>query len=330
MTNQIDATSSLSDTDKRIRPTANRLQHAIPSSSSSVSIMAPAFHSFCISCSLSGNIAVGFSTKPSSTLMPSKTLQHSDELTFSLPDLPTHVKEKILSLEIMGIDYSRALSRNPDLRDATPDSIHSVISYLKSKGVHHKDLPRIFGMCPKILTCNIRSDLIPVFAFLSKDLKVPDAYFRKVINKCPRLLASSARDQLRPALIYLQRLGFKDTDALAYNDPVLLVSSVEKTLIPKLKFLMGMGMPREEAVGMVLRCPGLLTFSIDNNFKPKHEYFIKEMEGDVEELKEFPQFFTFSLEKRIKPRHQQMKDVGVRLPLSIMLKSTDEELKAMI
>jgi len=230
----------------------------------------------------------------------------------------------------MGIDSCRALSLNPALRDATPDSICSVISYLQSKGIHHKDLARIFGMCPKILTSNIRSDLSPVFAFLSKDLKVPDNKFRRVINKCPRLLVSSVRDQLRPTLIYLQRLGFKDTDALAYQDPVLLVSSVEKTLIPKLEFLMGLGLCREEAVEMVLRCPGLFTFSVENNFKPKYDYFAKEMGGTVEQLKEFPQYFAFSLEKRIKPRHQEMKESGVRLALPEMLKSTDEEFKEMM
>lgn len=289
----------------------------------------PALHSLCISyLSFSGNL-VSFSTQPSAALSPAKAFQHS-ELTLPLPDLPTHVKEKILSLEIMGIDSCRALSLNPDLRDASPDSIHSVISFLQSKGIHHKDLARIFGMCPKILTSNIRSDLSPVFAFLSKHLKVSDNNFRRVINKCPRLLVSSVRDQLHPALIYLQRLGFKDTYALAYQDPVLLVSSVEKTLIPKLEFLIGLGLSREEAVEMVLRCPGLFTFSVENNFKPKYDYFVKEMGGTLEELKEFPQYFAFSLEKRIKPRHQEMKETGVRLPLPIMLKSTDEEFKEMI
>lgn len=161
-------------------------------------------------------------------------------------------------------------------------------------------------------------------------MKVPDNSFRKVINKCPRLLISSVRDQLRPALIYLKRLGFKDTNALVYQDTVLLVSSVEKTLIPKLEYLMGLGLTREEAVGMVLRCPGLFTFSVENNFKPKNEYFVKEMGGSLEELKEFPQYFSFSLEKRIKPRYQEMRESGVKMPLSVMLKSTDEEFKEIV
>ncbi|KAJ6377409.1 hypothetical protein OIU76_026393 [Salix suchowensis] len=120
---------------------------------------------------------------------------------------------------------------------------------------------------------------------------------QRAINKCPRLLVSSARDQLKPCLFYLQRLGFEDLEALAYQDPVLLVSNVENTLIPKLKYLESIGFSRDEAVAMVLRCPALFTFSVENNFKPKFDYFAEEMKGKLKELKGFPQYFAFSLDK---------------------------------
>lgn len=225
----------------------------------------------------------------------------------------------------MGVDSGKALSLNPSLHSASLDSIHSIIYFLQSKGIQQKDLPRIFGMCPKVLTSDIKTDLDPVFNFLSQDLRVPEHNFRKVVNKCPRLLASSARDQLKPALFYLQRLGFKDKEALAYRDPVLLVSNVEHTLIPKLKYFETIGFSKAEAVVMVLRCPALFTFSVENNFKPKFEYFVEQMKRKLEELKEFPQYFAFSLEKRIKPRHIEAVENGVKLSLPDLLKSTDEE-----
>lgn len=230
----------------------------------------------------------------------------------------------------MGVDSGKALSLNPSLHSASLNSIEGIISFLQSKGILQKDLPRIFGMCPKVLTANIKTDLEPVFNFLSHDLKVPEHDFRKVINKCPRLLTSSARDQLKPALFYLQRLGFKDLNALAYQDSVLLVSKVENTLIPKLKYLESIGISKDEAVLMVLRCPGLFTFSIENNFKAKFEYFNLEIKGKLEELKEFPQYFAFSLEKRIKPRHMQALQNGARLSLPAMLKTSDEEFNELI
>ncbi|KAG6642104.1 hypothetical protein I3843_09G115400 [Carya illinoinensis] len=261
---------------------------------------------------------------------PKTPLQKHPLYTPTHANLSLQIKEKIICLEIMGVDSGKALSQNPSLHTATLESIHSIISFLQSKGILQKDLPRIFGMCPRILTSSIRTDLNPVFTFLSQDLRVPDHSFRRVINRCPRLLTSSVRDQLKPALFYLQRLGFKDLEALAYQDSVLLVSSVENTLIPKLKYLESLGLSRDETVGMVLRCPSLLTFSIENNYKPKYEYFAEVMEKKMEELKEFPQYFAFSLEKRIKPRHAQVLQSGVEVPLPLMLKSTDDEFVELI
>lgn len=264
------------------------------------------------------------STKPKSILQKNPLYQPTHK------NISLQFKEKILCLEIMGVDSGKALSQNPCLHTASLHTIHSIITFLQSKGLHQKDFARIFGMCPRILTSDIRCELNPVFNFLSKDLRVPESNFRRVINKCPRLLICSVEDQLKPALFYLQRLGFRDLHHLAYQDPILLVSSVENTLIPKLEYLASLGFSRNEAVEMTLRCPGLFTFSIDNNFKPKFEYFSQEMGGELDELMEFPQYFAFSLEKRIKPRHIELVQSGVSIPLPLMLKTTDEEFKEMI
>ncbi|KGN65875.1 transcription termination factor MTEF1, chloroplastic [Cucumis sativus] len=294
---------------------------------------ATAFHSsFCFSSHNKLSSSPSNSHQPNTSLSPKpKTLLHKHPLYTPLHStVSSQTKEKILCLEIMGVDSGKALSQNPSLHSVTLESIHSVISFLQSKGIHQKDFAKIFGMCPKILTSDVKTDLVPVFNFLSEDLKIPDQNFRKAINKCPRLLASSAEDQLKPALFYLQRLGLKDLEALAYHDSVLLVSSVEKTLIPKLKYLESLGFTRSEIVGMVLRCPALLTFSIENNFKPKFEYFSVEMHKKLEELKDFPQYFAFSLEKRIKPRYVETVESGKKVPLSLMLKTTDVEFRELL
>ncbi|XP_051125806.1 transcription termination factor MTEF1, chloroplastic-like [Andrographis paniculata] len=259
------------------------------------------------------------------TVKPKTVLHHHPLYQSTHSNLSFEFKEKILCLEIIGVDSGRALSQNPSLHAASLDSIHAIVSFLQSKGIHLKDLGRIIGMCPSLLTSDIKSELNPVFNFLAYDLRVPEQNFRKVITKCPRLLVSSVRDQLKPALFYLQRLGFEDLHALAYQDPILLVSSVEKTLIPKLDYLVSLGFSKADAVEMVLRCPALFTFSVDNNFKPKFEYFVEEMKGTLEELQQFPQYFTFSLEKRIMPRHMEAAQRGVKVPLPLLLKSTDDE-----
>ncbi|KQK12868.1 hypothetical protein BRADI_1g06490v3 [Brachypodium distachyon] len=280
------------------------------------------------------------STKPSpaaaaaaaATTVPTMTAGEAALTPLHLPELPSHTRDKILSLELMGVDYGRALTLNPSLRDASPESIHSIVTFLQTRGgLQFKDLGRVFGMCPSILTSSVRHDLAPVLAFLTTGLGVPESAYRRVLVKCPRVLACSVRDQLTPALLYLRRLGFRDARALAFQDPVLLVSSVERTMAPKLEFLRdGLGMPREDAVAMVVRCPALFTFNVERNFKPKFKYLVEEMGGGVEDVKAFPQYFTFSLEKRIAPRHRAAVEAGVVLPLPDMLKATDDEFTEMI
>ncbi|XP_028099702.1 transcription termination factor MTEF1, chloroplastic-like [Camellia sinensis] len=98
--------------------------------------------------------------------------------------------------------------------------------------------------------------------------------------------------------------------------------------MPKLNYLQDLGFSYEEVLILVLRSPGLLTFSISNNFGPKVEYFLKEMNGDLAELKRFLQYFSFSLEGKIKPRHQLLVENGLSLPLPQMLKVSDGELNA--
>ncbi|WCJ27448.1 Mitochondrial transcription termination factor family protein [Euphorbia peplus] len=265
------------------------------------------------------------STKPTKSV-----LEHHPLYTPLHTNISSQIKEKILCLELMGVDSGKALSLNPCLHSTSLNSIHSIISFLLSKGIRQQDLARIFGMCPLILTSNVKTHLNPVFDFLSNDLKVPDFNFRRVIIKCPRLLVSSVAHQLRPCLFYLKRLGFTDLDALAYQDSILLVSSVENTLIPKLNYLESIGFAEDEAVAMVLRCPALFTFSVENNFKPKFEFFTLEMKGKLDELRDFPHYFGFSLENRIKPRYLEVVESGVEMSLPIMLKSTDEEFNQLL
>lgn len=81
---------------------------------------------------------------------------------------------------------------------------------------------------------------------------------------------------------------------------------------------------------MVLRSPGLLTYSIPNNFRPKVKYLLEEMKGDLLELKRFPQYFSFSLERKIKPRHRLLVEHGFSLPLSEILKLNNGDFNEML
>ncbi|XP_004490085.2 transcription termination factor MTEF1, chloroplastic [Cicer arietinum] len=197
-------------------------------------------------------------------------------------------------------------------------------------GIHRNVMGRILDMLPELLTYEPHDDIYPLLDFLLNEVRIPYPDVQKSILRCPRLLVSSIENRLRPALCFLKELGFVGPHSLTCQTTLLLVSSVEDTLLPKVEFLMGLGFTRVEVSNMIVRSPGLLTLSVANNLAPKVEFFLKEMNGDVAELKMFPQFFSFSLERRIKPRHVLLVQLGLSLPLQEMLQVSDGGFDSML
>ncbi|GMH31167.1 hypothetical protein Nepgr_033010 [Nepenthes gracilis] len=234
-------------------------------------------------------------------------------------------RRKLLYLRGLNVNALEALRKNPEFRSTPLRTLKSVETCLASMGIERAALGRIFDMYPQLLTCDPYLDLYPVFGFLLNDVEIPFPDVRTAIIRCPRLLICGVDDQLMPTLWFLRKLGFVGRQAITCQTTVLLVSSVENTLLRKLEYLRSLGLSCSEVANMVLRSPGLLTFSIENNYRPKVEYFLREMKGDIVEIKRFPQYFSFSLERKIKPRHKLLLDHGFSMSLSDMLKVSDGE-----
>ncbi|OWM75931.1 transcription termination factor MTEF1, chloroplastic [Punica granatum] len=234
-------------------------------------------------------------------------------------------REKLSYLSSLNVDPHKALRENPDFRSCPLSALHSVEDCLSSFGLPRSSLGRILDMYPQLLTAEPYADLYPVFDFLLNEVRIPFHDIKKSITRCPRILICSVPDQLRPTHSFLRSFGFVGPHAIACQTTVLLVSSVKFTLLPKIEYLQSLGFEYRDVVNMVIRSPGLLTFSIENNYKPKVDYFLGEMKGDLAELKRFPQFFSFSLEGKIKPRHRQLVRHGFRLSLPEMLRVSDGE-----
>ncbi|GKU99518.1 hypothetical protein SLEP1_g12358 [Rubroshorea leprosula] len=237
--------------------------------------------------------------------------------TALLTDSGRLFREKRLYLQSLNIDTRKALNLNPSLRSTPLSSLLSLESSLASFGLSRPSIGRILDMHPILLT----SDPLPPINFLLHEVSLPPPQLPQSLSRCPRLLVSSVPSQLRPALQFLTSLGLH----IDCHTTVLLVSNVERTLIPKIQFLQSLGFEEKEVRRMVVRSPGLLTLSVESNMVPKLEYFLKEMKGDLKELKRFPQYFSFSLEKKIRPRHRALVRNGIKMPLSKMLKISDGE-----
>ncbi|KAJ0027276.1 hypothetical protein Pint_36038 [Pistacia integerrima] len=257
----------------------------------------------------------------SSSLNPTKTSQQP-------PPAGLLFRQKLLHLQTLNVNPHKVLNQNPDFRCTPLASLISLEDYFLSLGLSRPALGRILDMHPKLLTSNIHSDLQPIIQFLLHEVLIPSGDLPKSITRCPRLLVTDVETQLRPAFKFLKELGFVGTRRINCQTTLLLVSSVERTLKPKIEFLKSLGFSDEAVENMVIRSPGLLTFSVENNLVPKVEFLAEEMNGDLEEIKKFPQYFSFSLEKKIKPRYRVLVEHGLKLPLWKMLTVSDGEFDA--
>ncbi|KAG6398862.1 hypothetical protein SASPL_140333 [Salvia splendens] len=240
-------------------------------------------------------------------------------------DSGLNFRRKILYLQSLNVNHKKALDLNPTLRSTPLSALHSITQCLSSMGLDIAAVGRILDMHPKLLTTDPYADIYPIFDFLLHTVEIPFPEIRKSITRCPRILVSDLEAQLKPAFEFLSELGFVGANKLTSQTTVLLVSSVERTLVPKIEFLTRLGIEYVEVRNMVLRSPGLLTFSVEKNYAPKLEYFLKEMNGDLGEIKRFPQYFSFSLEMKIIPRHRLLIEHGVSMSLPEMLKVSDGE-----
>ncbi|KAL6577793.1 hypothetical protein OROMI_010121 [Orobanche minor] len=264
-------------------------------------------------------------SKPPFTQIALKSHLSVPTTTIAAADSGLKFREKLLYLQSLKVNPQKALQINPNLRSSPISTLHSITQCLSSVGFDLSAAGRILDMYPQLLTTDPYTDVYPIFDFLLNTVQLSFPEVRRSIIRCPRILVSDLEAQLKPTHEFLTDLGFVGPNKLTSQTTVLLVSSVEFTLMPKIEYLVGLGFKSVDVINMLLRSPGLLTYSVENNYRPKMEYFLKEMNGDLEEIKRFPQYFSFSLERKIKPRHMLLVEHGFLMSLSEMLKVSDGE-----
>ncbi|XP_058758461.1 transcription termination factor MTEF1, chloroplastic-like [Vicia villosa] len=271
--------------------------------------------------------------KPFHSRVPTSLTFHSSPPTFFVratvvkwrspkqtlpPNSDTGFQKKALYLESIGIDPFSLLESHPMLITASLNDIKSTVEYITAMDFSAIEFSRMVGMCPAILTTKV-SDIIPVFTFLHREVRVSSSKIKHVINRRPRLIICNVDKQLRPTMYFLQSIGIEEVNK--HTD--LLSCSVEDKFMPRIEYFENIGFSRRDVTSMFRRFPQLFCCSIKNSYEPKYNYFVVEMGRDLKEVKEFPQFFSYSLENRIKPRHKRCVEMGVCFPLPLLLKSSE-------
>ncbi|KAA8529413.1 hypothetical protein F0562_033788 [Nyssa sinensis] len=131
----------------------------------------------------------------------------ASQLTTSAPP-PTagsglRFREKLLYLQTLKVNPTKALEKNPNIRSTPLASLKSVEKCLSSMGIERSAFGRIFDMHPQLLTCDPYADLYPLFEFLLNDVNIPFPDIRKSIIRCPRLANLQRGRSIETHIVFL-------------------------------------------------------------------------------------------------------------------------------
>ena len=129
---------------------------------------------------------------------------------------------------------------------------------------------------------------------------------RELILQEPRLLTCGVKSGLIPRMKFLHReiqFSLKDLRILYQKNPKLLLYSLDNNLREKIVFffILQLQMEPEHVRKILLTYPQVVDYNLDNHMKPIIEYCVSELEFSATELRSiilrFPRLFTYSLFK---------------------------------
>ncbi|KAH1032451.1 hypothetical protein J1N35_044625 [Gossypium stocksii] len=219
------------------------------------------------------------------------------------PNSHSDFQEKMLYLESIGLDLFFLIQHHPPIIFASLHDLKSTVDFLASMNFTMLELRRILSMCPHILTVKPTS-LLPIFTFLLREAHVNGSDLNKVINRRPRLLACNVETQLRPTLYFLQSIGISEvkkhtslltcsvenklipridyfqkigfshrqTISMFCRFPPLFNYSIKENYELKLNyFMVEMGRDLRE----IREFPQYFSFSLENRIKPRHQICVE-------------------------------------------------------
>ncbi|XVF55827.1 hypothetical protein PTKIN_Ptkin06aG0067700 [Pterospermum kingtungense] len=217
----------------------------------------------------------------------------------SPPNAHSDFQEKMLYLDSIGLDFFSLIQHHPPIITASLNDLKSTVDFFASMNFTALELRRLLSMSPQILTAKPAS-LIPIFTFLLREARVNGSDLKKVINRRPRLLTCDVVTQLRPTLYFLQSIGisevkrhtyllscsvekklipriehfqrigfsYKQTVSMFRRFPQLFNYSVRENYEPKLNyFVVEMGRDLRE----IQEFPQYFSFSLENRITPRHQ-----------------------------------------------------------
>ncbi|KAL7471351.1 hypothetical protein ACHAXS_011665 [Conticribra weissflogii] len=252
------------------------------------------------------------------------------------------------------VQLKNLIISRPTLLRYKLSNIHATISFFTTElGFTRDECTAILSAYPSVLMHSVDSRLRPTVEFLQNNIgggRDNWNSWKNVVVSYPKLFSHSLEKTLLPKVNFLRGLDGREREkeerclALSKSEvsqvvakfpPTLWLS--EENLTSKLEFLSeSLDLDQKELRALVVSYPQILGLSVENNLRPKMEFFLHpnatiskaplRNSGSTQDhddavvncglskrqLKEFvlyqPALLAYSLEKRLKPRIREMQE----------------------
>lgn len=132
-------------------------------------------------------------------------------------------------------------------------------NFSKGLGLSGRDVKSLIESLPRILSLNVKDDIIPMVQFFHEDIGVTPQHLPKIFRAFPAIL----------------RLN------------------IEIDVLPVLNFLDAIGIKRKST--FISRLPAVVSYDVDNDLKPKYIFLIKALQLSVHDLCNYPGYLSLPL-----------------------------------
>jgi len=177
-----------------------------------------------------------------------------------------------------------------------------IVYWIRQLEMGKEDLKALILGCPALLKYS-RANINRKLFFFQNTMRYSLRDCRTLLIKNPRLLTCSVKTGLIPRLNFLHKeveISLPDIRKIVLKNPQTLLMSVEQNLTPKcvFYFIMTLHMDNKSVGKMLLKYPQILNYNLEHCILPIHHYFLS-LDFSTYEfsriIQRYPRLITYSL-----------------------------------
>lgn len=213
------------------------------------------------------------------------------------PDPPSekHSPSLVSSAANIKSKQEKAMTRATNI-DLSPSVV-----YLIELGLELKQIQGITRRFPSFAYYSLEGKIRPVVEFLL-DLGVPKSDIPTILKKRPQLCGISLSENIIPTMSFLESLGVdkRKWAKVIHRFPAFLTYSRQK-VNTTVKFLLEMGLLEADIGKVLMRCPNIISYSVEDKLRPTSAYFQSLGVNVAALLCRSPTTFGLSIDGHLKP-----------------------------